>query len=167
MVTSIYEKEKLKRLAKNNLAIETLYYNPNQSHSDTFVRTTDNKMNDNIICKAIQEKRYFLNDQLIHREQRFNPLFLHTIYSYDKDDEIIQCPNCGAKSKAIDLIDGCNYCGTNFNLGLNSGSVAKKQKIWAFDLIENFEELFFKGILLFTVLFMLMIVIAFMIHLFI
>ena len=137
MVISIYEKEKLKRLNEKHIVIETLYYNPNNSKGDIFVRSTDGKMNDTINYKAIKEKKYFLNDECILVEKNFDSNFLYNIENYTDENELISCPNCGNKGKAIELIDGCPYCRTIFNFGMNDINNSKKQLVYKFHLKDN------------------------------
>lgn len=130
MITSIYERKKNNKLKEKGLAIETLYYNVNQSNPKIYIRATDGKMLDNITDKAIKEKRYFLKNECIHIEKNFNPRIHYTIASYNDENEIIKCPNCGNTGKAIDFIDNCPYCETNFNFGINNNNVSKREKIY-------------------------------------
>ena len=127
MVISVYEKEKLDRLKDKKIVIETIYYNPNTSSDEVYVRSTDGKMNDTIKYKAIKEKRYFLKDECIFIEKNFDKNTLYNIVNYDNEDEIIECTNCGHSGKKIDLIDGCPYCKTIFNFGANAVNHTKKQ----------------------------------------
>ena len=127
MVISVYEKEKIKRLNEKNIVIETIFYNPNNSKGEVFVRSTDGKMNDNINYKAIKEKRFFLNDECIFVEKNFNSSFLYNIINYEDENGVIKCPNCGNSGKVSEFIDRCPYCGTIFNFGLNDINNSKKQ----------------------------------------
>ena len=132
MVISVYEKEKIKRLNEKNIVIETLYYNPNNSKGFVFVRSTDGKMNDVINYKAIKEKRYFYNDECIFTEKKFDSDFLYNIVNYEDENEKIICPNCGNSGKVGELIDGCPYCGTIFNFGVDGINNSKKQLVYQF-----------------------------------
>lgn len=154
MVISIYEKEKLKRLNEKNIIIETIYYNPNNSKGDIFVRATDGKMNDTIKYKAIKEKKYFLNDECILVEKNFDSNFLYNIENYTDENELICCPNCGNKGKAIELVDGCPYCRTIFNFGMNDINNSKKQLVYKFHLKDNIK--IFLGIQIAIMLLMLL-----------
>lgn len=137
MVISVYEKEKLDRLKDKKIVIETIYYNPNTSSDEVYVRSTDGKMNDTIKYKAIKEKRYFLKDECIFVEKNFDKNTLYNIVNYDNEDEIIECTNCGHSGKIIDLIDGCPYCKTIFNFGANDINHTKKQFEYQFHSKDN------------------------------
>ena len=127
MIVSVYEKKRLERLNKKQLVIEEIYYNNNNNSNEKYIRATDGKMNDNIIDKSLYEKRYFKNNQCIKVENNFNSLIKYTIQSYNDENEIISCPNCGNKTKTKELINGCQYCGTSLNIGINNKNIMKKQ----------------------------------------
>ena len=99
MITSVYEKKKIKRLNEKNLVIETLYYNPNANVEHIYVRTTDGKRNEEIYLRPIKEKRYFLNNECIFVDNNFNKDCLYTIKNYEDENEKISCPNCGNEGK--------------------------------------------------------------------
>ena len=146
MIISVYEKSKMKRLKEKEIVIEEIYHNTNQRNSPKFVRATDGKMNDNIIDKALYEKRYFYNNECIKVENNFDNLIHYTIKSYNDEQEVITCPNCGNKGKVIELIDGCPYCSTNFNLGISNLNITKKQI-----LSQLFAEDFYKTCRIFLI----------------
>lgn len=156
MVISIYEKEKIKRLKEKNIVIETIYYNLNNNKNDVFVRSTDGKMNDTINYKAIKEKRFFLNDKCILVEKNFDSKFLYNIENYTDENELISCPNCGNNGKVSELVDGCPYCRTIFNFGMNDTNNSKKQLVYKLDLkndIKIFYVVFVAHILFFSLIF--------------
>lgn len=128
MILSIYEKKKLDRLKEKDIVIEEIYINPNYENKK-FVRASDGKMRDKILDNILSEKRYFYNNEYVTKETEFNKKIRHTIVDYNDKNEIVTCPNCGYKGKVIDLIDGCPYCYTNFNYGINNEKVMKKHKI--------------------------------------
>lgn len=132
MIISNYEKLRIKKLEEKSIVCETLYYNVNQKNSPIYIRSTDGKIFDNIFNYAIKEKRYFINDVCIYVEKKFNPHILYKINSYNDGDEIINCPNCGNTGKSKELIDGCPYCRTNFNFGINNINISKREKLERF-----------------------------------
>ena len=139
MIISVYEKEKMKRLQEKNIVIETIYYNPNNNKGDIFVRATDGKMNDVIKNKAIKEKKYFLNDVCLLVLKDFDSNFLYNIENYTDANELVTCPNCGHKEKIAELIDGCPYCRTIFNFGINDVNNSKKTLLYNFHFKYNFK----------------------------
>lgn len=129
MVLSVYEKKKLERLNQKGIVIEELYYNTNNSRNEYFVRSSDGKMNDKIIDKALYQKRYFKGDECIRVLEKFNPNLHFTILDYNNEEEIVRCPNCGAEGKIVDFIDGCPYCFSSFNFGIHNSNVIKMEVI--------------------------------------
>lgn len=129
MLISVYEKEKLKRLEEKKLIEETIYYNPNNSSDEVFVRSSDGKMCDEIYRKAIKEKRYFQDDECVFVEKNFDKNILYNIVNYNDENEIIECRNCGNSGAVRDFINGCQYCRTVFNFGINDIYSVKKQFI--------------------------------------
>lgn len=134
--------KKNKRLKEKNIVIEILHYNPNNSKGDIFVRSTDGKMNDSIRAKAIKEKRYFLNGKCIFVEKNFDSNFVYNIENYTDDNELIKCPNCGNEGKISEVIDGCPYCRTIFNFGINDINNSKKQLVYKFHLKDDIKIFF-------------------------
>ncbi len=149
MVISVYEKEQLKRLNDKGIVIETIYYNTNQRNSTNLIRSTDGKILDNVIDKAIKEKRYFFNDKCIYRNNKFDKNIHYTFLSYNDENEVIVCPNCNYKDVASVFALNCPYCGTNFNFGINDINIAKKNKIFQIILFPFWILYFISIILLF------------------
>lgn len=123
MVNSIYEKEQLKRLKENNLVIETFYSRNKADYireDDTvYIRSSDGMIKENITNKPIKEKRYFLNNECIYRETNFNDDIVYNIKNVEIENRIITCPNCGNSGKLEEFNNGCPFCKTNFNIGIN------------------------------------------------
>lgn len=129
MIISVYEKEKIKRLNKNNIVIEEHYYNPNQRNSPIYIRATDGMILDNFFDKALKQKKYFLNGKCIYCLDDFNSNIHYNICHFNDENEIVKCPNCGNNNKAILMLDGCPYCKSFFNFGINNLNSAKRQKV--------------------------------------
>ncbi len=86
MNVSVYEDEKNKRLASNNIILETIYGN-----SKGKVRKSDCSVLDNIECKNIYEKKYYMNNKCVHIEKEFPNNIFYNIkrYSHGIEDKFI------------------------------------------------------------------------------
>ena len=99
-----------------NLVIETIY--GKEDSSNVYVRSTDGKMLDKVNNSPIREKRYFLNNNCIYSEKSFNKDIIYTINNIN-NNEIIRCNNCGHEDRIENFNNGCPYCKTSYNIGIN------------------------------------------------
>lgn len=68
-----------------------------------------------------------MNNECIFVDNNFNKDCLYTIKNYEDENEKISCPNCGNEGKVSEFIDGCPYCKTIFNFGINNTNNSKNR----------------------------------------
>lgn len=112
-------KRKLKEL---NINIKTKYF----AKDKIYERNTDDSINDDIASGIICEKKYYLNNQLVHEEKNFDSRIEYTFISKEMENKDHKCPNCGAQAKLKDFINGCPYCGTNYNIDYTDKDLGSK-----------------------------------------
>lgn len=108
-ISDASHKNKLKKLKIN---IKTKYIVGNK----ILERNTDDSYNDDITKGIRCEKAYYLNDKLLHTEKKFDSRIEYTFVSKSQENIDYTCPNCGMHAKIKEFIDGCPYCGTNYNV---------------------------------------------------
>ena len=125
----IVDEFKKKKLDKYKINIETTYIANNQ----ILVRNTDNtKRNDDIKNGIRVKKDYYVNNKLMHTENKFDSRITYTFISEDLLKESFKCVNCGMQSDLKTFIDGCPYCGTNYNLEYTDKDLGSK---YHYDLV--------------------------------
>lgn len=124
----IVDEFKKKKLDKYRINIETTYIQGN----DFLVRNTDNKKNDDITNGIRVKKDYYMNGKKVHTENNFDSRITYTFISKDLLDENFKCVNCGMSSELSTFIDGCPYCGTNYNLEYTDKDLGSK---YHYDLV--------------------------------
>ena len=117
-----------KQLNKYKINIETTYISENK----LLVRNTNNSKNDDIINGIRIKKDYYLKDKLEHTETKFDSRINYTFISKDLLKKNFKCVNCGMSSDLNTFIDGCPYCGTNYNLEYNQKDLGSK---YHYDLV--------------------------------
>ena len=80
------------------------------------VRNTNNKNNDDIINGIRCKNEYYLNDKLIHEEQKFDSRIEYTFISKNIENSNYTCPNCGTTFKLNSIDDCCPYCKSYYNI---------------------------------------------------
>lgn len=109
LLSDVFHRDKLK---KNNINIETKYI----VGSDILVRNTNNNRNDDIADGIRCEKKYYLGDKLLHKENVFDSRIHYTFITGTNLDSEYRCPNCGVSGIIKDFSTGCPYCGTYYNI---------------------------------------------------
>ena len=117
-----------KQLNKYKINIETTYISENK----LLVRNTNNSKNDDIINGIRIKKDYYLKDKLVHTETKFDSRINYTFISKDLLEKNFKCVNCGMSSDLNTFIDGCPYCGTNYNLEYDQKDLGSK---YHYDLV--------------------------------
>ena len=117
-----------KQLNKYKINIETTYISENK----LLVRNTNNSKNDDIINGIRIKKDYYLKDKLVHTETKFDSRINYTFISKNLLKKNFKCVNCGMSSDLNTFIDGCPYCGTNYNLEYNQKDLGSK---YHYDLV--------------------------------
>lgn len=114
------EKSQKERLKKYNLNIKTKF----KAEDKVLERNTDDSKNDNVEEGIILEKDYYYKGQLLKKENIFDSRIL---YSYIfNSTENITCKNCGMIGKVTEFIEGCPYCGTNYNIDFSDKELGSK-----------------------------------------
>lgn len=108
----ISENYQINKLKKYNINIKTKYIVDN----NTYEKNTDNSYNDDIKSGIRYEKEYYLDNKLIHKENKFDSRIEYTFISKDMENKDYTCPNCGINSKLKNFVDGCPYCNTYYNI---------------------------------------------------
>lgn len=108
MVSDAFHKEKLKRY---NIRIKTKYIVGN----DIVIRDSQSPSDVNIKNGIRCGKEYYVNNVLKHTEKEFDSRIEYTFITTNQDEEYV-CPNCGMRSLVKDVLDGCPYCKTYYNI---------------------------------------------------
>ncbi len=100
------------KLNENKINIKTKYI---VGHN-ILERNSDDSINDDINEGIRFQKEYYVDNILKHTEKEFDSRILYTFISQDEENKDYICPNCGMNGKQKDFINGCNYCGTYYNI---------------------------------------------------
>lgn len=109
-------------LKKYNINIKTKYIVDNK----ILERNTNNSVNDDIINGIRCKKEYYLNNELVHTEKEFDSRIEYTFVSKKIENQEYTCPNCGMKSLVKDIMDGCPYCRTRYNIDYKDKQLGSK-----------------------------------------
>ena len=109
-------------LKKNNINIKTKYIVGN----DILERNSDNSVNDDIDNGVRLSKEYYVNGVLKHKEKSFDTRIEYTYIGKEEEDKAYKCINCGMEGKVRDFLDGCPYCGTNYNIEYSDKDLGSK-----------------------------------------
>lgn len=120
LISETFHKDKLK---KYNINIKTKYIVDDKILEKNTNDTTNDDIKNGVICK----KEYYINNKLIHTENKFDTRIEYTYISKNEENKEYKCPNCGMKSKLEDFIDGCPYCGTYYNIDYTDEELGSKQ----------------------------------------
>lgn len=119
----ISETNQVNKLNKLNINIKTKYI----VNHDILERNTNNSYNDDIKNGIRCKKEYYLHNQLVHTENKFDSRISYT-YLFAKDgNQETTCPNCGMHSKLTAFLNGCPYCRTHYNIDYTEKDLGAKQ----------------------------------------
>ena len=119
LISDEYQKNKLN---KYNINIRSKYF----AHNKIYEKNTDDSINEDINHGILIEKEYYINNNLIHKENDFDSRIEYT-YIYNENEDIdYQCINCGMQAKIKDFIDGCPYCKTSYNIDYTDKDLGSK-----------------------------------------
>ncbi len=121
-MTFISDKFQNEKLDKYHINVKTKYVVGN----NILERNTNGSINDDILNGVIQQKEYYLNDKLIHKETNFDTRMEYTFISKKNEEKNISCPNCGMTLPLKKINDGCPYCGTYYNLDYSDKELGGK-----------------------------------------
>ena len=112
----------LKKLKNNNIDIETTYL----VNKNLITKKNNDYSNDDIIDGIIYAKKYYLNNNLVKKEDKFDPRIKYSFLSKNMLSEEYTCVNCGMRSKKEDFINGCPYCRTVYNIDYEDKNIGNK-----------------------------------------
>ena len=118
----ISEDTQYNKLKKLHINIKTKYITGNK----ILERNTDNSNNDDILDGIRCKKEYYLNDNLVHTENKFDSRITYTFISKEMENKDYKCPNCGMSGKLHDFLDGCPYCKTYYNIDYTNKDLGSK-----------------------------------------
>ena len=113
------QKDKLKKLGIN---IKTKYI----CDGKVLERNSDDSYNDDIDSGIRIKKEYYKKNRLILKESSFDTRNEYTYISKELENKEYTCPNCGNHSIMKELLDGCPYCGTYYNIDYTSKDLGGK-----------------------------------------
>lgn len=126
LLTENYQQSKL---TKENINIKTHY-----KVKDQILETnTDSSKNDDIIEGIILDKEYYKDNRLLYTVKSFDPRITYSFINH-KDNKQINCINCGMSGTIEDFVNGCPYCGTNYNIDYKDKELGNK---YHYDTILN------------------------------
>ncbi len=109
-------------LRRNRLKSKNIRYSfqfddtKDPSQPDTAVWGLDGKNTlINVSVNGATTETYQRNEKKLYTHCQ-NSIIDIMFVSATKHEDILICPHCGATQKTEDLLDGCNYCGTQFQL---------------------------------------------------
>ncbi len=112
------------RLHKMGLVIESHFKNEKKQ---TFMATSDGTRADPISDCRLTAKVYKRGKEVLHKETKFQNTSYRLIMEKQK---IMTCPNCGNVDHVQGFVDGCQYCGTKFNVKYASKQTGNKQLLF-------------------------------------
>jgi len=118
----------IKRLEEKGIIIEDIYKN----NFKKFIRYSDGRRIDHIQDCSRFMKKYYYNNKLLYKTNKFHKNFKYTINEINEDNKI-KCANCNTIDNLKNFYDGCIYCGMN----LNTDFVYKKYDIHMINDIIN------------------------------
>lgn len=110
------------KLKKYNINIKTTYI----CDGNILVRNTDNSKNDNIVNGIRIRKDYYINNNLLHTENKFDSRIEYSFIVSDNLNVEYTCPNCGHVDKLSKFSSGCPYCGTYYNIDYTDKDLGSK-----------------------------------------
>lgn len=108
----ITDKTHKKKLDDYKINIKTLYKDGEYFKQ----RNTNNIKNDDVKSGVIVKKEYYIDDALKYKTTTFDSRIEYSFITGDELDKEVTCPNCGNKGLVKDFTDGCEYCGTHYNI---------------------------------------------------
>ena len=119
LISDISQNNKLKKL---NINIKTSYIVGNS----ILERNTNDSKNDDIKNGIRCKKDYYVNNKLMHSENKFDSRIEYTFISQNLETEECTCPNCGMHSNLKEFVDGCPYCNTIYNIDYTDKELGSK-----------------------------------------
>ncbi len=117
----ITERAQSKRLKDLGIDIHAKY----KDNSGIVERKTEIKQNPNVYQGVLLEKIYYQNHLPIGKTTGFDPRMQYTFIASQEEKEM-SCPNCGFPAPISDFLDGCPYCGTDYNIDYTNKDLGAK-----------------------------------------
>lgn len=111
-----------KRLEENKINIKTKYIVGNK----ILERNSDNSHSDDINLGIRCAKEYYADGVLKLKEKEFDSRIEYSFVANEEINKEHKCPNCGMEGKVKDFLDGCPYCGTNYNIEYSDKDLGSK-----------------------------------------
>ncbi len=108
----VFESLHYKKLKREGIRIDSVYHCKDGDKT----RSSDSSVSEDVRGGILLKKIYYQDGKLSFVKGGFDSRILYTFVSQDEDTRQMQCPNCGYTAAGRDFLDGCPYCGTNFNM---------------------------------------------------
>lgn len=108
----VMEASQNKRLEKFGIKTKTKY----KSGDKILYRNSDGIDSEDVKEGIILEKCYYKNNVLLKKLYNFDSRVTYTYVLGNGIHDKSTCPNCGYESTVKDFVDGCCYCGTDYNI---------------------------------------------------
>ena len=103
-------------------------YNPTEAADTVYTYRKDGKY---MVCQASQmtsiEKNYIRDGVIIGKEKQTRDVTYYILRSQNEEGLYI-CPNCGVEQSLDELLDGCDYCKTKFDISAYDDKVMSVMK---------------------------------------
>lgn len=103
-------------------------YNYGEAPETTYLYSKDGKY---MVCEASQmtriEKNYIRDGVIVGHEEQTRDITYYILRSQNENGLYI-CPNCGAEQTLDELLDGCDYCKTKFDISAYDDKVMSVMK---------------------------------------
>ena len=84
-----------------------------------------------MVCKASQmtklHKKYIRDEVVIGQEEQKRDITYYILRAQNENRQYI-CPNCGAEQSLDELLDGCDYCKTKFDVSVYDDKIMSVMK---------------------------------------
>lgn len=109
----ISEKKHYKRLEEKGIVIEEKF---SEDENEIYYRISDGSRVDDIKNLPKSEVIYYKDGKKICNINHFDENARYTFISNQNSNKEISCPNCGNIGKEFEFINGCPFCGSDFNM---------------------------------------------------
>lgn len=119
----VMEKFHKRKLDKYKVETKTKY-----KSGDNILYINSNGVDcDDVKDGIILEKSYYKNNVLLKKLYNFDSRVVYSFVLGDGINDKSTCPNCGYEDKVKNFIDGCPYCGTNYNIDYLDKKLGNKE----------------------------------------
>ena len=119
----VFERLHDKKLKQEGIRIDSIYHCKDGDKT----RSSDSSVSDDVKNGILLKKIYYQDGKLSFVKGGFDSRILYTFLSRAGDQRQMQCPNCGYEAAGREFLDGCPYCGTNFNMTFDDMEAGAKK----------------------------------------